>query len=277
VEKTSYEPGEPSWIDLGTPDPAVAGAFYSALFGWEMQDLGPDAGGYSMATLQGANVAGIGPQANTTVPPYWTTYFATADVEATAARVVAHGGAIVAEPMDVFDAGRMAVFVDPAGAPFSAWQAGSHHGAGRAYETGTMCWHELKAHEPVGPSDFYGRVFGWTVTAEDMDGSAYHVWHLGESSIGGMSILTGEAAGTEPASWTVYFAVDETDATVARALALGGSVVAPAMDIQPGRFAILADPYGAAFGVIQPPEGVGTDGGSGESAASAQGEESTEA
>jgi hypothetical protein len=48
----------------------------------------------------------------------------------------------------------------------------------------------------------------------------------------------------------VYFAVDGTDAAVAKVQELGGSVMAPPMDIPAGRFAVVADPQGAGFGVI---------------------------
>jgi predicted enzyme related to lactoylglutathione lyase len=53
-----------------------------------------------------------------------------------------------------------------------------------------------------------------------------------------------------PPHWAVYFAVADTDAAVARIAELGGSVMMPPMDIEPGRFAVVADPYGAAFNVI---------------------------
>jgi predicted enzyme related to lactoylglutathione lyase len=57
--------------------------------------------------------------------------------------------------------------------------------------------------------------------------------------------------------WTVYFAVDDADATVAKVTELGGSVMRPPMDIEPGRFAVVADPYGAAFNVMKLKDGLG--------------------
>ena len=35
MEIDTYEPGVPSWVDLGSPDPQQAADFYGALFGWE--------------------------------------------------------------------------------------------------------------------------------------------------------------------------------------------------------------------------------------------------
>ena len=46
MEMTSYEPGVPSWVDLGTPDLEKAAAFYSALFGWECPEGPEEVGGY---------------------------------------------------------------------------------------------------------------------------------------------------------------------------------------------------------------------------------------
>ena len=59
MKKTSYAPGTPSWIDLGTTDLPAAKAFYSALFGWEIVDMGPDAGGYCMGGNGGLPAAGL--------------------------------------------------------------------------------------------------------------------------------------------------------------------------------------------------------------------------
>lgn len=260
MEKTSYEAGAPSWIDLGSPDAEAAAGFYSQLFGWEVQDLGEEAGGYRMASLHGRLVAGLGSQMNPDGPPYWTTYFSVVDAEATTARVLAEGGQVLAGPMDVFDAGRMAVYSDPAGAPFSVWQPGSHIGAQLAYERGTMCWHELSTPDSAAAATFYGRVFGWEMEEEDIGGRPYRIWKLGTAAIGGVLTQTGEEAGGAPPSWMVYFAVGDCDATVAKVKELGGSVLAEPEDIAPGRFAVVSDAHGAVFAVIneKPAEGEAT-------------------
>ena len=53
-----------------------------------------------------------------------------------------------------------------------------------------------------------------------------------------------------PSHWVVYFNVTDTDDAVARVAELGGAVIMPPMDIEPGRFAVVADPTGATFNVI---------------------------
>jgi len=242
-------------VDLGSPDPKAAAAFYSELFGWEVTDLGEAAGGYQMAEIGGLPVAGIGTQMNEGVPPYWTTYIATDDAEATAARVQAAGGQVLAEPFDVLGAGRMAVFADPSGAPFSAWQAGAHAGSGYVDRAGSMSWHELYTREPGTAMTFYGLVFGWEAAAEDMGDFTYTLWKLGTTTIGGMMVMDENFPAEVPPHWLVYFAVDDCDASVAQIQELGGSVIMPAMNVPPGRFAIVSDPDGAMFAVIQLAEG----------------------
>ena len=74
AERTSYLAGTPSWVDIGVPDTAAAAEFYGGLFGWTLQDMGPDAGGYGMFQLRGLDVAGVGPQQMPDAPPFWTVY-----------------------------------------------------------------------------------------------------------------------------------------------------------------------------------------------------------
>ncbi|MCU1502037.1 MAG: Glyoxalase/bleomycin resistance protein/dioxygenase, partial [Ilumatobacteraceae bacterium] len=130
-QRTEYSPGTPSWIDLSTPDPAAAAAFYSGLFGWSVDaHPSPEAGGYAMATLRGQSVAGVGPQMDPGAPATWNVYVTVADADATVSRAEIHNGKVVAGPMDVLDAGRMAVLQDTNGVSISIWQPNAHAGAG---------------------------------------------------------------------------------------------------------------------------------------------------
>src|SRR5215203_3409067 len=139
-ERTSYAPGTPCWVDLGTPDVEAAARFYGELFGWEVPELPTSAemGGYRRAKMDGADVAGVMPLMQEGQPPAWSTYIAVADADATAAAIVENGGAQIAEPMDVADLGRMALFTDPEGAFFGIWQAGTFAGAERVNEKGAV-------------------------------------------------------------------------------------------------------------------------------------------
>ena len=144
-ERTSYAPGTPCWIDIGT-DLDGAKPFYTALFGWTTMDAGPveETGGYGFFMKGDKMVAGYGPQMNPG-PPVWATYIAVADADATSKLIEAAGGSIVMPAMDVMGAGRMAVFQDSAGGFCSIWQPGEHKGAQVANEPGAFSWNELNS------------------------------------------------------------------------------------------------------------------------------------
>ncbi|HTT85870.1 MAG TPA: VOC family protein [Acidimicrobiales bacterium] len=248
---SSYPSGTPSWVDLSTPDPGAAHAFYGSVFGWTAADLGPDAGGYAMFQLGGANVAGVGPTQAEGQPAAWTTYVDVADAEATMARVAVEGGTVVLEPTAVMEAGTMALFTDPTGAFLGIWQPGQHRGADVANEPGTWCWNELNTRDLAKATRFYERVFDWVPVTSDAGGVQYTEWKLGGRSVAGMMAMPAQVPAEAPAHWLAYFAVADTDATVAAVEKGGGSVFVPPTDIPPGRFAVLADPAGAAFAVIK--------------------------
>jgi len=250
VVKTSYAPGTPSWVDLGSSDPVGSAKFYSDLFGWEAEVM-PDAGGYTMMSQGGQTVCGIGGLMMEGQPEVWSTYVSVADADATAAAVAAAGGMVLAPPMDVLDVGRMAVFLDDSGAAFSIWQPKTHIGASLVNEPVSLCWNELNSRDVAKSKAFYGAVFGWAGDTADMGGTTYTEWKLGGETIGGMMEMGPQFPAEMPPNWLAYFAVADTDATVAKVTGLGGAVMMPPMDIPPGRFAVVADSDGAAFAVIK--------------------------
>jgi predicted enzyme related to lactoylglutathione lyase len=167
-------------------------------------------------------------------------------------RVEAHGGQILARPFDVLDAGRMAVFADPSGAVLSVWQANNHRGAGVVNEPGAYAWSELVATDVDGALTFYPAVFAWGVNripAGD-EPIQYVEWKVGDRSVGGMMPKPPTVPADVPAYWGVYFAVADADQAAETVTRLGGRVVMPPMDIEPGRFAVVTDPAGALFNVM---------------------------
>ncbi len=256
MEKESYEHGVPSWVDVSSPDPAAARRFYSALFGWEINEGPPEAGGYAIALLQGKSVAGIGPQMDPNFPPVWSTYINVDDADAIAKKVSESGGQVYVPPMDVLEFGRMAFFADPTGAVFGVWQPKLHKGAQLVNEPNTWCWNELLTTDVDQAKQFYGAVFGWGSQTHPGP-MPYTEWQLGGSSVGGMMAKPPMMPAEVPSHWLAYFAVTDTDATVKRVNELGGRTMAPPMDIEPGRFAVVADPAGATFGVIKLKDAVG--------------------
>ena len=125
-ERDGYIPGVPCWVDTSQPDPEAALAFYRGLFGWEFEDVMPDGseGKYFIGRIRGGDVAAVGSVPEGAPPmAVWNTYIWVASADETAAKVRDAGGAVLTEPFDVMDVGRMAVLADPEGAVFCVWQA----------------------------------------------------------------------------------------------------------------------------------------------------------
>lgn len=255
-EKTTHAPGTFCWIDLGTPDQDAAGEFYGALFGWTLKEdeNAEQTGGYRTAQLDGKAVGGVMKLMMEGQPPAWLNYVCVEDADATAARARAAGGQVFAEPMSVLDYGRMAVLADPTGAAFGIWQPGIHSGADVVSEPNAMSWSELGTRDPETAKRFYADVFGWSYEDKEYEGSGtYTAIVLGEETVGGLLDITDRVPAEVPAHWLVYFAVEDADATIAEAKERGGEVPSGPFDIpEVGRIAVIKDPWGAFFAVIQP-------------------------
>jgi uncharacterized protein len=247
---TAWAPGTPCWVDLGVADIPKAQAFYSGLFGWDIQDTGPEGGGYCMAVVGGLPVAGLGSQADPDSGTYWTTYLASADADATAAKIKAAGGQVVMEPFDVMDVGRMFIAADPGGAMFGVWEARTHTGMRLANEPGSLIWSENLSRNYEASKAFYGTVFGYQFGDIGAEGMQYATLDLDGRPVGGIGAIGAEQPAETPAAWGTYFAVADTDAAVAKVTELGGRVVAPAWDSPYGRMAVVSDDQGAVFSLM---------------------------
>ncbi|MEW2418739.1 VOC family protein [Streptomyces sp. NPDC046866] len=253
---TDYKDGSPNWVDLATPDPDGAAAFYSGLFGWDYRPGGEEVGGYGVFHLGEKTVAGGMAVPAEQGPSAWTVYFRSSDADATAAAVAKAGGTVLFEPMDVMDLGRMAVFADPAGVAFATWQPRRNKGLDAVTEIGSMCWTELYTGDVGAAADFYRSVFGWEINEMPFEGGSYTMVKpagaADEEAFGGLvPIAADPVEDAERPYWTPYFEVADCDVTAASAEEAGGKVrLSPVFMEGVGRFAKLADPYGARFAVI---------------------------
>ncbi len=243
---TPWPPGTPCWIDYGAAETDPAKDFYGSLFGWSFTGGDPEYGGYLNALRNGHPAAGMGPLTNPVDPPGWTVYFATDDADASAAAIRAAGGTVVVEPMEVGPLGSMAIARDPEGHGFGLWQAGEHTGVRVFNEPGSLTWEEAAVDDLAAAQAFYARVFGHRFD-EIPDMGGYAIFATGERPLGGL----GPAQPGLPRGWAVCFAVASTDGAVAAVEARGGTVLHPAEDTEFGRFAVVADPWGAAFSVME--------------------------
>ncbi len=243
--------GEPGWIDLGSSDVNASHAFYTALFGWSV-DLIPDGGGYGIFRLDGKQVAGVGPRTSEEAPSAWTMYVLTNDAAAAVEKVTEAGGTVIAPPLEVMTAGTMAIVADPSGAVMGLWQPNEHRGFEVMRVAGAYCWSELNAKDLPSDKLFYWNAFGWDPAESTVPGTNYTEFKLSGESVAGALPMDPEAPPDAPSNWLVYFAVDDADATVAKLTELGGGVHHPASDIPGvGRFAVVHDPQGAVFAILQ--------------------------
>jgi predicted enzyme related to lactoylglutathione lyase len=254
-EVTAHNPGTPSWAELSTTDEAGALAFYGGLFGWEddPQPIGEN-WYYHMQELNGLEAAAIYQQGeeerNMGVPPHWNTYITTPDVDAVVEKAGQTGGNVLFGPMDVFEAGRMAMIQDPQGAAFAVWQPKEHIGIRIKHDPGAMTWNELMTTDADAAIAFYSGLLG-VERGETIGDMNYNLVRAqGEDVIGVMQIVP--EMGPMPPFWNIYFAVADVDESLAKAQSLGGNVVVPAMDIPDiGRFGGITDPQGAFFSIFK--------------------------
>ncbi len=120
----------------------------------------------------------------------------------------------------------------------------------KAAHHGLPCWYELSSRDTAAAKRFYAALFGWAWADMPMGPDAvYGIASLGSAHIAGLM----PAVEGQPAGWSIYFAVTGCDATVAQAQGLGAQVLVPPTDIPgTGRFAVLVDPQGAGFALLQP-------------------------
>lgn len=244
--KTSYQPGQPIWVDLSSPDLDASRAFYGALFGWNAPPGLEEFGGYANFELDGRKVAGLMPMMAPGQPPTWSCYVCTDDAAKTTALVEQAGGTVIAPPMDVADLGRMAVYTDAGGAFFGVWQPGGHLGAELTDQEGALTWIELGTRDKARAYSFYETVFGWTTQVSP----DYTEFQLAGTSTAGCTDVPPDVPAEVPGYWMPYFAASDPGAQAAEAERLGGTVVAPVTDFGDGRFAVVQDPNGATFGLL---------------------------
>ncbi len=240
------------WVDLVTTDVDAAKAFYSGMFGWDLEDMPTPMGpSYTMCSLGGKMVAGMGPQppgmAEQGAPSMWNSYVIVEDLDATCVAVEAAGGVVVMPAMDVMTQGRMAMIADPSGAVCGLWQPMDHQGAEMFNVPGALAWNELETRDLAAALPFYAEVFGWTYV--DGDESGYQVINLeskqgDDKSNGGAMTMPPGVPEEAPSFWAVYFAVDDCEAGAEKVESLGGTIVVPMMAMGPGTFVGFEDPTG---------------------------------
>ena len=158
--------------------------------------------------------------------------------------------------MDVMDAGRMAVFAHPAAGVLGVWQAGGHTGAELVNEPGALNWNELQTRDVDGAKAFGDAVFGWKPDDQDFGGMTYTLFNVGGTGVAGAMTMPSQVPERcRPSGWATSRSRTATHRWP-RCRSSAGALRAPHTLEGVGRFAVVADPHGATFGVIagEPPE-----------------------
>jgi uncharacterized protein len=244
------------WWELGTADAMAAKEFYGDLFGWNFIDspMPPD-GIYTVLQLGDKNIAGLyklnKTQLEQNVPPHWLSYLCVRDVTDATQKAKDLGSTILMQPFDVAEMGKMSVIQDPEGAVVALWQTVKGSGPTLMNVTGSVCWNELYVRDMNRGRDFYTRLLGWTVQDIVVNDHPYLIFKKGEKQVASMMQITPEMAGAPP-HWMIYFAVADCEKTIQLATSRGAVVLfEPTQVPDVGKFAVLQDPQGAVFSVMQ--------------------------
>jgi predicted enzyme related to lactoylglutathione lyase len=232
------------WLELATPDPAAAQAFYAGVFDWDSAerpagDLGTFAtlryGGKEVAILYqqtpDAQIAGAA--------PHWTPLVAVDDAERSALFAEKLGGTLLREPQNLGDAGRVVPVQDPTGAILALWQPSSRGGAELMNDRGAVCWYELVTPDLDRAAFFYCTLFGWRLTTDPrvptILGSSYTITNV-DSPIGTIREQRDDEKGIS-GGWIPYFGVENPEHTQWVAEQRGGRTLRAASHSPPTRSA----------------------------------------
>jgi uncharacterized protein len=249
--------GKVIWADLITPDLAVAKHFYGALLGWSFRDV-PGTKNYTLALLDDEPVAGLyqkAPPTGQPSQPAWLTFLAVRDVDAAEQTAAQHGGKVLVKAHAYAHRGRQAVLSDPDGAVFAVLAAEGGDPPDYLAANGEWIWSSLLVADPKQETDFYKGLFGYDVYDLASDGNADEAQHYILSSDNyaraGLNAQPADSRRRHP-HWLNFLRVADASDTARKAVELGGRVlVEPRIDRHGGHLAVLADPSGAPFGVME--------------------------
>jgi predicted enzyme related to lactoylglutathione lyase len=245
-------PGKFVWADLVTDDVPAAQRFYSGLLGWTFRTTG----GYSLAYSDDRPLAGMfqreRPKDKPDAKPRWFGYISVPSVAAAQRAVIEHGGKVVSAPAKFPKRGEQAVFTDPEGALFGVIKSSAGDPPDFLAEPGEWIWIQLLGRDARKAADFYRAIAGYQV-AENTTANHLNDYILTSKGYARATVrrIPGDDPQVRP-SWLPYVRVTNAKEAVARAEQLGGRVlIAPKPELLNGRVAVVADPTGAAIGLLE--------------------------
>lgn len=244
-------------MELVTPDIEKSRNFYAGLFGWSYRDVGIHGARLCVATSHGRTVgalyqppAGQGGKGQAS----WLTFLAVRDVDATVRAALAARGKVLVAPASYHGRGRQAVLSDPEGASFAVLASDSGDGEDDLAMSGEWIWNSLLVPDADADTAFYQSLFSYEVydlAAED--GREHVILASDEVARASVNSLPGDFSRRHP-HWLGFVRVDDVGLAASRSVELGGKVLVPAHpDRHGGLVAVLSDPSGAPFGLMEYP------------------------
>ena len=244
-------PGKFVWADLVTDDVASARSFYSRLFGWTFTDIGA----YTIAANDDRPLAGMVQRprpTNSAARPRWFAYISVPSVGKAQKAVTDAGGTVVMPEKKFPKRGAQAVFADPEGALFGVVKSSGGDPEDFLPDPGDWIWIELLSRNASKAADFYHAVAGYEVI-ENTNSNRVSEYVLASEGFARATVLTipSEKSSVRP-TWLPFVRVKSVAETVSQTPTLGGRVVlAPKLELLEGRVAVVADPTGAAIGIME--------------------------
>ena len=251
---SEHHVGKIVWADLVTPSLPAATNFYGGLFGWTFQTLKAGETDYAVVLNHGQPIGGIvgkaltGPDKRQSA---WLTFISVNYDDAAKRVALAHKAKVLADAVSYARRGRQAVLSDPEGAAFAILASSSGDSPDYLASSGDWIWSSLHAKDAGSEAAFYQEVFGYEVyDATGEDGTERVIFSSDDYARQCQCIPRCRAPPRAP--WLNFVRVDDAGAAVAKALTLGGKVlVEPHPDRHGGMVAVIADPAGAPFGVME--------------------------
>lgn len=240
-------PGKFVWFEHVSRNAKKAQEFYGKVLGWNVKSFPMGEVGYEMILTGDAwdtMIGGYTAPGDDRRPSHWVATVSVEDVDATTEAAVANGGKVLDVPADLPGVGRRARIADPQGAELGLLTDARGDKPDAPVTSGGWLWNELHTTEPTKSLTFYEKVVRFSHRSMEMGpGESYHILSRDGVDRGG---VTGHLLPDAPPHWLPYVAVDDVDATIARAKELGARIPVSPEDIPGiGRFGVLEDPTGA--------------------------------
>jgi len=249
-------PGKFVWADLVTDDVPAARKFYAQLFGWKFWDMGP----YTIALNEDRPLCGMFQRPrpkDRAAEPRWFGYISVPNVARAGRTVTKAGGRVLAAPKTMPKRGEQAVFADPEGALFGVIKSSSGDPEDFLAGPGDWIWIQLLSREARKASEFYRNVVGYEILDNTgTDRLSDYVLVSEGYARATVRTIPGTNTKTLP-TWLPFVRVKDVNDSVAQAKQLGGKVlIEPKPEVFNGKVAVIADPTGAAVGILEWQEGM---------------------